>query len=299
MYDPTIGRWLSADPIGFEAGDVNLYRYCSNGVLSLVDPDGLAEQTWMPTVTIHSAKGYTEKTPDAFQHAVWKDFDLLVPDPNDPDKRKDRQDSDPKKKMYGWTFAIYTDTPATRRDNSKPGGTSDFLIKWVVDATLDKEGCCNWSLSNLDFFPVYNVYSEFEAKGVIPHIEIPIPNGTTVAVLPGPTVKDHELWHLKGETIRFQAGDKIYVTKVGGVIPYAQKQADDLLKVFANGGRIPSGATKEEKLAHCRTHAKSLFDKYFLGVRETILNAGAWHSGDTIVEGNDWTWTWSKKVEAE
>ncbi len=25
-YDPTIGRWLSEDPIGFTAGDANLYR---------------------------------------------------------------------------------------------------------------------------------------------------------------------------------------------------------------------------------------------------------------------------------
>ncbi|HBJ39162.1 MAG TPA: hypothetical protein DDZ51_31330, partial [Planctomycetaceae bacterium] len=26
-YDPTIGRWISQDPIGFAAGDANLYRY--------------------------------------------------------------------------------------------------------------------------------------------------------------------------------------------------------------------------------------------------------------------------------
>lgn len=26
-YDASIGRWISMDPIGFEGGDVNLYRY--------------------------------------------------------------------------------------------------------------------------------------------------------------------------------------------------------------------------------------------------------------------------------
>jgi RHS repeat-associated protein len=39
---PGIGRWLSKDPIGFEAGDANLYRYVGNGPGNRVDPSGLA-----------------------------------------------------------------------------------------------------------------------------------------------------------------------------------------------------------------------------------------------------------------
>jgi RHS repeat-associated protein len=39
-YDPTIGRWLSEDPIGFTAGDTNLYRYVNNGPTMAVDPTG-------------------------------------------------------------------------------------------------------------------------------------------------------------------------------------------------------------------------------------------------------------------
>ncbi len=30
-YDPNVGRWISKDPIGFAAGDANLYRYVGNG----------------------------------------------------------------------------------------------------------------------------------------------------------------------------------------------------------------------------------------------------------------------------
>ena len=41
MYDPTIGRWLSEDPTGFDAGDANLYRYVGNGPTDGVDPSGL------------------------------------------------------------------------------------------------------------------------------------------------------------------------------------------------------------------------------------------------------------------
>ncbi len=40
-YDAAAGRWLSRDPIGFEAGDGNLYRYVRNGPTAWTDPDGL------------------------------------------------------------------------------------------------------------------------------------------------------------------------------------------------------------------------------------------------------------------
>jgi uncharacterized protein RhaS with RHS repeats len=41
MYDPGTGRWLSQDPLGFEAGDVNLYRYVKNRPTNASDPSGL------------------------------------------------------------------------------------------------------------------------------------------------------------------------------------------------------------------------------------------------------------------
>jgi RHS repeat-associated protein len=40
---PTLGRWISQDPIGFEAGDANLYRYVGNGPVGHLDPLGLQE----------------------------------------------------------------------------------------------------------------------------------------------------------------------------------------------------------------------------------------------------------------
>ena len=44
MFDPSVGRWLSVDPIGFEAGDVNLFRYVENNPTNNTDPSGL--WTW-------------------------------------------------------------------------------------------------------------------------------------------------------------------------------------------------------------------------------------------------------------
>ncbi|MDX9715706.1 MAG: RHS repeat-associated core domain-containing protein [Dissulfurispiraceae bacterium] len=44
-YDANTGRFISKDPIGFSAGDVNLYRYVGNNPVNWVDPEGL--KTWM------------------------------------------------------------------------------------------------------------------------------------------------------------------------------------------------------------------------------------------------------------
>ncbi len=40
QYDPTIGRFISEDPIRFGAGDANLYRYVWNNPVNNVDPSG-------------------------------------------------------------------------------------------------------------------------------------------------------------------------------------------------------------------------------------------------------------------
>ncbi len=38
---PTLGRWIQVDPLGFGAGDTNLYRYVENGPPGWLDPSGL------------------------------------------------------------------------------------------------------------------------------------------------------------------------------------------------------------------------------------------------------------------
>ena len=44
MYHPGLGRFLQPDPIGFAAGDANLFRYCGDDPINQVDPFGLAAE---------------------------------------------------------------------------------------------------------------------------------------------------------------------------------------------------------------------------------------------------------------
>ena len=56
-YSPTLGRWTQTDPIGFEAGDTNLYRYVGNGPVNGVDPKGLYVDSVTQTFWQLIAKG--------------------------------------------------------------------------------------------------------------------------------------------------------------------------------------------------------------------------------------------------
>ena len=44
MYDPKLGRFLQPDPIGFAAGDANLFRYCGGDPVNQIDLTGLGSE---------------------------------------------------------------------------------------------------------------------------------------------------------------------------------------------------------------------------------------------------------------
>jgi RHS repeat-associated protein len=41
MYNPRLGRFIQTDPTGFDAGDMNLFRYCDDDPVDRSDPTGL------------------------------------------------------------------------------------------------------------------------------------------------------------------------------------------------------------------------------------------------------------------
>nr|WP_250566064.1 RHS repeat-associated core domain-containing protein [Adonisia turfae] len=53
-YDPAVGRFLSEDSLGFDAGDANLYRYVFNGPTNYTDPSG--EAAFAPLIFVGGVK---------------------------------------------------------------------------------------------------------------------------------------------------------------------------------------------------------------------------------------------------
>lgn len=49
-YDPLLQRFISEDPIGFEAGDSNLYQYVRSNPINRADPTGLIELGAFPKI---------------------------------------------------------------------------------------------------------------------------------------------------------------------------------------------------------------------------------------------------------
>ena len=41
MFDPSLGRWITPDPIGFDGEDNNFYRFVGNNPVNRTDPTGL------------------------------------------------------------------------------------------------------------------------------------------------------------------------------------------------------------------------------------------------------------------
>jgi RHS repeat-associated protein len=51
VYDPSLGRFLQTDPLGFGGGDMNLYAYVGGDPVNLSDPSGL-DTTQLPGFTV-------------------------------------------------------------------------------------------------------------------------------------------------------------------------------------------------------------------------------------------------------
>ena len=83
-YSPRLGRFIQRDPLGFEAGDTNWYRFVGNEPNGNVDPSGLISNLpwWLPPQVIdqiaEELTGYDDAVKKAMQGAMKKSVDLAI-----------------------------------------------------------------------------------------------------------------------------------------------------------------------------------------------------------------------------
>jgi RHS repeat-associated protein len=83
-YSATLGRFIELDPIGFDAGDNNWYRFVGNGPTGNMDPSGLISNLpwWLPPQVIdqiaEELTGYDDAVKKAMQGAMKKSVDLAI-----------------------------------------------------------------------------------------------------------------------------------------------------------------------------------------------------------------------------
>ncbi|MHC1727308.1 MAG: RHS repeat domain-containing protein [Syntrophobacteraceae bacterium] len=73
-YDPSVGRFISEDPIGFAGGDVNLSAYVQNDPINLIDPLGLEARAPRGGVPLFLPPVFYPGTVEnkAFAHSILK-----------------------------------------------------------------------------------------------------------------------------------------------------------------------------------------------------------------------------------
>lgn len=73
-YDAKVGRWLDEDPLGLEAGDANVERYCENNPTTAKDPVGLD----IGDSISKEIDDYAEKLKEKLKAKVRKQLDALI-----------------------------------------------------------------------------------------------------------------------------------------------------------------------------------------------------------------------------
>jgi RHS repeat-associated protein len=83
-YSATLGRFIELDPIGFDAGDNNWYRFVANGPTGKTDPSGLRGGLpwWLPPIVIEQLAeqfiGYEDAVKKAMEGAIRKTTALVL-----------------------------------------------------------------------------------------------------------------------------------------------------------------------------------------------------------------------------
>ncbi|MFN3652079.1 MAG: RHS repeat-associated core domain-containing protein [Armatimonadota bacterium] len=84
-YDPSVGRFISRDPMGCGGGDPNLYRYCANNPVAATDPSGeaaivIAALVVLAVVFVVTSSGQIDESEgwSKFGESVWNGLNNAI-----------------------------------------------------------------------------------------------------------------------------------------------------------------------------------------------------------------------------
>lgn len=140
MYDPSVGRWLSQDPIGFQAGDPNLYRYVGNKVTTHTDPSGLEETA--------SPSGSTDDPFSAFPPLPIVGLPVKTVKPKSPEDTMNVSIDE---------FLIRLLTLSDSKDSVVcKYGTDSNIAKQLLESQELGQIFQEWYLNGANFYPIEN-----------------------------------------------------------------------------------------------------------------------------------------------
>jgi RHS repeat-associated protein len=166
-YSPSLGRFLQLDPLGFAAGNVNVYGCCANNPINSIDPLGLCSDKsdrsigfWDWVQGVLDAAGIVEPTPfcDVGNAIIsmfrgrWTDagWPLLAAVPYVGDLGKAGK--------YGSKAVKYSDDAAALIDLAKQAkrtgvspADAETLLKWADEVNLLRRGPEVHPKRNIDF----------------------------------------------------------------------------------------------------------------------------------------------------
>jgi RHS repeat-associated protein len=157
-YDPKVGRWTSQDPLGFAAGDANLYRYVGNSPTNATDPSGL--RRWDDQL-----KQLTQKPKDPTQPAN-SSGGATTPSSPGQSGRPSMTPSSPGAQPGS------TPVRTTGQPRPQPGPT------WIQQLNLDVQYIG-------DAQPPYGVWYAIQAPGRDDPLPTPSPGGYSAGDVPG------------------------------------------------------------------------------------------------------------------
>lgn len=136
MLIPTIGRWLEEDPLGFEAGDANFYRYVGNNPTNAVDPHG----TDIVEITTKTKEGVAGPNLDDVRTALRQDNTAIMARLRQVIDELDKALAKPQPKEPHPFSAEAVAAREVRAGNLREGEVEAFKVdyEWALERARDK-----------------------------------------------------------------------------------------------------------------------------------------------------------------